>query len=45
MGRCMGYARVLTSELELNLQIDALLSVGCAKALIFSDKVSSEKSV
>lgn len=43
MPRLIGYARVSTQEQELNLQLDALLKVGCEKNRIFVDKISGAK--
>lgn len=44
MGRKIGYARVSTSDQDLNLQIDALENSGCASDFIFTDKTSGAKS-
>ncbi len=44
MGRKIGYARVSTSDQDLNLQIDALENEGCDPDLIFTDKTSGAKS-
>ncbi|WP_198595222.1 recombinase family protein [Vibrio splendidus] len=44
MGQKIGYARVSTDEQELHLQIDALITEGCAEKHIFADKVSGAKS-
>ncbi|MCA9068027.1 MAG: recombinase family protein, partial [Planctomycetaceae bacterium] len=38
--RRIGYARVSTSEQDLDLQIDALLRFGVAASDIFTDKIS-----
>ena len=38
--RLMGYARVSTTEQELNLQIDALLAHGVKKEHLYCDKLS-----
>jgi len=42
--RLVGYARVSSNAQELKLQLDALTQTGCAKADIFTDKVSGAKS-
>ncbi|MCB9092710.1 MAG: recombinase family protein [Halobacteriovoraceae bacterium] len=44
MSRFIGYARVSRDDQNLELQINALLSAGCQKELIFTDKVSGSKS-
>ena len=44
MGLKIGYARVSTSDQDLNLQIDALMNNGCAPEHIFTDKTSGAKS-
>jgi DNA invertase Pin-like site-specific DNA recombinase len=44
MNKFVGYARVSTEEQNLNLQIDALLSAGCIKKNIFTDKSSGSKT-
>jgi DNA invertase Pin-like site-specific DNA recombinase len=41
--RLVGYARVSTSDQELNLQTDALLQHGVKKELLFCDKISGAK--
>jgi DNA invertase Pin-like site-specific DNA recombinase len=43
MGKLVGYARVSKGEKNLNLQVDALLKIGCEKRYIFHDKVSGAK--
>lgn len=40
MSRLIGYARVSTGEQELDLQLNALMKVGCSRNLIFTDKSS-----
>lgn len=44
MGRKIGYARVSTSDQELDLQVDALKKEGCELSLIFTDQTSGAKS-
>ncbi len=41
--RLIGYARVSTTEQELDLQIDALLSHGVEKRHLYCDKISGAK--
>ena len=43
-GKMVGYARVSTTDQELDLQIDSLRNHGCTDENIFADKVSSAKS-
>ena len=45
MNNFIGYARVSTEEQNLNLQIDALLSAGCYKKNIYTDKSSGSKTL
>ena len=40
MGRLVGYARVSTGEQDLHPQLDALKTVGCSNADIYTDKSS-----
>lgn len=40
MGQKSGYARVSTSDQDLDMQIDALIKKGCDRSLIFTDQVS-----
>ncbi len=40
----IGYARVSTPSQSLNLQIDALIQVGCDKKRIFTDIASDSKT-
>jgi DNA invertase Pin-like site-specific DNA recombinase len=42
-GRMLGYARVSTSDQELNLQVDALLAHGVTKENLFFDKLSGAR--
>lgn len=44
MNRFIGYARVSTEEQNLDLQINALKSIGCHEDNIFTDKVSGSKT-
>ena len=44
MGRFFGYARVSREEQNLELQMNALKSVGCDEKFIFTDKVSGAKA-
>ncbi len=42
-GRLIGYARVSTTDQELDLQIDALFAHGVVKKNLFCDKISGAK--
>lgn len=44
MEKLVGYVRVSTQDQEVRLQVDALVKAGCAKNLIFMDKISGAKS-
>lgn len=44
MAKLVGYVRVSTQEQEVRLQIDALKKAGCAKEMIFMDKISGTKA-
>ncbi|MCF6768559.1 recombinase family protein [Thiotrichales bacterium 19S11-10] len=44
MAKLVGYARVSTQDQDVQLQVDALAKAGCAKQLIFIDKISGAKS-
>lgn len=44
MAKLVGYARVSTQDQDVQLQVDALAKAGCAKHLIFIDKISGAKS-
>ncbi|WP_425361698.1 recombinase family protein [Candidatus Tisiphia endosymbiont of Mystacides longicornis] len=43
MNRKIGYARVSKYEQDLQMQIDALLNLGCEKNNIFTDHISGSK--
>lgn len=43
MNRKIGYARVSKYEQDLQMQIDALLNLGCEKDNIFTDHISGSK--
>lgn len=44
MAKLVGYVRVSTQDQEVQLQVDALEKAGCAKNMIFIDKISGAKS-
>lgn len=44
MAKLVGYVRVSTQGQEVHLQDDALEKAGCAKNMIFIDKISGAKS-
>ena len=44
MAKFVGYARVSTQDQNTQLQINALEKAGCAKNMIFIDKISGAKS-
>ena len=44
MPKLIGYARVSSTQQELQLQLDALEKAGCSKDKIFVDKISGAKS-
>jgi DNA invertase Pin-like site-specific DNA recombinase len=39
----VGYARVSTTEHNLDLQLDALKKAGCAEGYIFTDKITGTR--
>lgn len=43
-GRFVGYTRVSTHEQDLSRQIDSLIGLGVREELLFTDKISGEKS-
>ena len=43
-GRAVGYARVSTTEQDLQLQVDALHTAGVTPARLFVDKASGAKT-
>ena len=45
MSRFLGCARVSRDDQNLELQINALLTAGCREELIFTDKISGDKSL
>ena len=44
MAKLVGYARVSTHDQDVQFQVSALEKAGCAKNMIFIDKISGIKS-